>query len=162
MPLGDTQAALAGGCNEGGLTITTPTTPYVEDSETRLNRMIEEQKVWRQTRPLLVRNPDGGFTVTNRQTGEVTIYPPMSEEEKARRRRGAEILREWQSFSPFFFERAQKAFERGGPAAELEYWLGMHSSCVNLKWPPLPPEIFAKRAAEKPEWAAMMQRKLGE
>ncbi len=53
--------------------MTTPTTPYVEDSETLLNRVIEEQKVIDKTRPLLVRNPDGGFTVTNRQTGEVTI-----------------------------------------------------------------------------------------
>lgn len=142
--------------------MTTPTNPYVEDSETRLNRMIEEQKVRDKTRPHVAFKPDGSCTVTNRQTGEVTIYPPMSEEEKARRRRGAEILREWLSFSPHYGDRGEQAFERGGPAAELEYWVDLHASCVNIKWPPLPPEVFAERAAQKPEWAAMMQRKLGE
>lgn len=87
---------------------------------------------------VLKRDADGLLMALDRLSGEMTLVPPLPAQEIARRRLAAEHLRDWLSLSPFYAERALRARKQGGEMAEMEYWLDLQASCVNLSLPTLP------------------------
>ena len=70
---------------------------------------------------------------------------PLSVEQETPQQRAAHRLWRWQAALrlreglcsvPFYANRAAKAFQEGGEAAEMDYWLGLQGSEATLKRPP--------------------------